>query len=152
MKETHPFAPLHKARLLQPRSVSGQRGRHAEGVLCTESGNSVVFPAAQFQWWLVVFQLGVLVACAVVHFYSACLQHLRPGVRASLCVVTPLVMLQTDAVNGQRQARSSLVVDLRVPAKRSPHPGSTVSPQSKWAQVTTMPFMPGIYSIPKQTT
>ena len=61
---------------------------------------------AQFQWWLVVFQLGVLVACAIVHHYSACLQHLRPGVRATLCVITPLVMLQTDAVNGQRQVRS----------------------------------------------
>ncbi|KAK9821430.1 hypothetical protein WJX81_004751 [Elliptochloris bilobata] len=65
---------------------------------------SVLGPTAklvQFQWWLVVFQLAVLLASAVVHYAS--LRSLQPGVRATLCVLTPLVMLQTDVVNGQRQ-------------------------------------------------
>lgn len=75
--------------------------------------------APQFQWWLVVFQPVALLACAAAHG-CAHLQGLRPGARATLCVLTPLVMLQTDTVNAQRQARGPPA--RRACAAPAPHP------------------------------
>ena len=57
--------------------------------------------AAQFQWWLIWFQLGTLLVASVVQYRNW--HGARTAVMGALCVLTAIIMHQADGANLQRQ-------------------------------------------------